>query len=400
MSTDHRSSSPLLLLFPVLLLPLTMLACANKNGSDTGITATTDGGTTDTGATDGGTTDGGTPDGGTTDGGTTDGGTTDGGTTDGGTTDGGTSVTPDITVNIDLEDWATKADLDGLAVVLYQFDIFSGDLPSVPATGGTITGTTTQVPLDEPVIDDMQEIKGYPGSYFAFYMPTLVADTDGDLTHTKGEAIVALDEQYLAYFDGKLVPDLEGMGFVLGWNLFDFDTGLASAPVLDMTLNLADRGDTAVGGPVGLGFESTDRLALLSGISDLGDPPPMVDQLLTDPWSVDLSADPPASHQFSSADTFDAVIATEGVIAFADVDASGSASDGDVGLGTTCDGRDQVVLAWAQAPTAFPAAYYLHYIGLHAAWQAALVDGRSGSMTLIPSADLSSISITDTCISF
>jgi len=68
-------------------LPLSMLACGDKGGDDTG--TPTDGGSTDGGSTDGGSTDGGSTDGGGTDGGGTDGGSPDGGSGDGGMGDGG-----------------------------------------------------------------------------------------------------------------------------------------------------------------------------------------------------------------------------------------------------------------------------------------------------------------------
>jgi len=259
-------------------------------------------------------------------------------------------------------------------LVLYRFEVDSDEIPTTPWEGFALDGLSSSLTLPSPPASDLSEIEDLPGTLLGIYQPMLVQDEDGDQSHSEGEAFVGISPTLLIYLDGELDPALVLMGLGLGWWSMDALTGDIGPAELDLSLNLMDRGLDLVGGELEGDPAPDARVAMFSAIDELGEVDPVLDQALSSPWTIDLSAGPPEAHQYSGPDLLGAVLAMETVVAYQDLDRSGGPSDGDGILGTLCREGSAVSLMWGQAPDTFSAAWFMGVFGTRAGWQLVAVD--------------------------
>jgi hypothetical protein len=254
--------------------------------------------------------------------------------------------------------------------------------------------------------EDLIEIspETYPGLYIGYYIPAIFQNADHDHTQDGDEAYVAVGRSWVIYLSGDVPTDLTNIGLVEGWNAVTFDPSSGELQSVDdvnaipIAVNLAATEAAALGGTYTGSTDVALRLGLVPQIDfdggTVGDF--LYDDVLSDPWEIDVSGAPPESH-FQSLGTGGLMGAAEIPITYVDTDGSGGLSNGDTGAYAACAGPYPAGLMYLSPPTNLSDAYLILSAGLHPGWFAVAGDGSSDGFRVMSDDEATSLEIGDGC---
>ena len=299
------------------------------------------------------------------------------------------------TVTFDLYD-----ELGGLAVQLVHITDFEAEDPFGDELDAVaVSGTTASFTLGRPPEDHINALDpdGLPGLYAAFYFAAAWDDKNGDTTKSGGEAYLGAGRVFPTYFEGEMPMSLLLAGFLPGWNALEFVDGqdLPSVSPIDavpLPLSLRPTLAYTLTGGVAEGIDLTGRGLTVVPSMD-GASSALVDQALTNPWSLSFSDAPPDDHFERDGGLGTAV---EIPLSYLDLDGSGSLSDGDAAAEAVCLDDRAVAMLYVEPPTELYAAYVLTLQGLGAGWSPLAVSA-DGSISTITEADLADVQVSGEC---
>ncbi len=307
-----------------------------------------------------------------------------------------------ITVTI-TQGGAPSADFGGLAIELFWND--------EPYAGSPLTGDVTVFDPPAPALALLDESADYPGLYFGdWFVAAVVEDSNGDGAWNAGEAFVGMPlsaefiSQYLEYVGGTLSPEAVEDGWGLGWYVMYYETGPCcdfGPPDIATSLNLLAIDIPEVGGTAALADPADVRIELVNTLPELQGAPAMVDVPYSETWALSLPFVPPAESVMADS-ALDGVTHSVGtVVAYRDVDGSGSETAGDQRLGMLCDGGYAIGVEWVEAPDDLPEATYLSRFGFRTGWQlGVLQSGRLEPLGFVsddPPLDPTDLSLSASC---
>lgn len=301
------------------------------------------------------------------------------------------SGTPEPDLSFDL-----SGSWEGSTLTLIQFDVanfgsdtwtFGDVLLSAPADA-----TPLQLAAGEPPEGHLVEAdpENAPGMLAAIYVAALHADEDGDGQHDAGEAWVGVSPDLVVYLSGAVSGELTAAGFIEGWNAMELPTGEGPPTRVDplavpLPASFAPVTELEIGGSVSGAVSGGERMALQPFVTFDGSEVDeiLLDELLTDPWSMSVSGAPPADHVGILGDGSGPIseAALEIPVTYVDVDGSGDFNGGDQPLYAACNGDAAVALIWLEPPTELQTAFFLSSMGVGAGW-AALQIGEAGGAPL------------------
>jgi hypothetical protein len=261
---------------------------------------------------------------------------------------------------------------DGLALTLTPVNFVDDGMDAGElAASAAVTGEVVELTVTPP--EEVAALEGVPGGFYAWMLPALHEDGDGDTLHGDDEAYAGAGPGWVLWLEGA-VDALAPYGLFEGWNAVKLSpTGeledLYSTDEIPVATGLEVVESVTIGGSAKVA-EGT-RLVLYPGAETASEP--LVDEELGEEWSISLEGAPPEDHLYL-AEGIDLLVAVESPLAYTDADGSGDASVGDSAVSYACSGGDPVFLYYTGEITVLEAAAYFSLSGFHPGWMAFAVN--------------------------
>jgi hypothetical protein len=274
--------------------------------------------------------------------------------------------------------------------------VFGAPLLSAPATEAVL-----RVHAGAPPTADLTEMDptDAPGLLMALYLPALHVDSDGDGVQGGAEPFVGAGLVWAVYLSGTVPADMAEAGIREGWNAIavvsDGEPETADPMAIPLAASLVPAPDLTVGGRFG-GDPDDARLMVLSGQifgggDDVG---PLLDQALSDPWSLTVTGVPEAERVYEIPE-MGMEAALEVPLAYADNNGSGAFEETeDALLYGACSEGIPVGLLWLPPPTELLTAFSLAQRAMAPGWMAVRMGDTGG---IVGPGDLNALAIDDTC---
>lgn len=268
-------------------------------------------------------------------------------------------------------------------------------------TSAPVTGATTTIYAEAPGSAELVEInpEDAPGLLMAMYVPALHVDEDGDGLPNGAETYAGVAMTWAVYVGGVIPEQFTALGVVEGWNAFlaakQEQPVFSDAMAIPITASLQPSLDVALGGDLDFDPDGV-RLMLISGQTFSGESTvgALVDQALSDPWSLTLSG-PPSAERFYDITELGVRGALEVPLTYADLDGSETFDEtADQPLYGACHQGVPVALLWLPPPTSLSDAFSLTQLGAGSGWLALEMGGSGG---VVDAAALTALSIDDSC---
>ena len=251
-----------------------------------------------------------------------------------------------------------------------------------PVISRSVTDASMTIGIPTPDKEDLVPVDGFEELAIAMLLPAL----------SDGETYVGVAEQWPAYVVGKIPAKLEDIGLTEGWNMmvyaFDSDEtpfSIQALSEINMNTNLYPNNSITVGGTYAGNFDVEDlRISTVSFAEFEGGSvsSPLVDQSMSDPWTVEISSAPDADH-FITDKGSGLTVAGAMVVSYIDNDGNDSFSlSADTIDGQTCTrnrGGQLVSLMYYPGFDSLELSLAWVMNGMTTGWSAVKIDELKGS---------------------
>ncbi len=309
------------------------------------------------------------------------------------------------TVTFDVSDLGA-AEGAALAVSVCPW-LIDGDEAEIAdaVAGGAVEDGVATLEIPEPGADQLFQFdpRNMPEAWFAIFWAGVHTDDaeDGELNDDDG--YVGLGEVVIVFIDGALPPELDGLGWEIGWNAWRFDDEEDLPEIFDIdavpiSVNLWPNVEVFISGDFDAEEPEDAEMGLAVLASQVWEGAVIADPYLVhempwegDDWEIHLEEPPPDDHFFSENGM---TMAWEVPLVYADVDASQGLSGGDELVSYICHDDSVVTLAYLRPPSELMTAIYFGEMGITSGWWAIINDEEEEQM---PQTELTDLSIDASC---